>query len=38
MSDIIIDDAYRCVFRREGNTYYLIAAGPHKLIDEFARK
>jgi mRNA-degrading endonuclease RelE of RelBE toxin-antitoxin system len=36
--EFYIDDAYRCVFRREGSVYYLIAAGPHKVIDEFARK
>ena len=36
--EFYIDAAYRCVFRREGNVYYLIAAGPHKVIDEFARK
>ena len=36
--EFYIDDAYRCVFRREGNLYQLIAAGPHKVVDEFARK
>jgi mRNA-degrading endonuclease RelE of RelBE toxin-antitoxin system len=36
--EFYINDAYRCVFRREGNIYYLIAAGPHKVIDEFARR
>ncbi len=36
--EFYIDDAYRCVFRRKGSVYYLIAAGPHKVIDEFAKK
>jgi mRNA-degrading endonuclease RelE of RelBE toxin-antitoxin system len=36
--EFYLNDAYRCVFRRAGNVYYLIAAGPHKVIDEFARK
>jgi len=36
--EFYIDDAYRCVFRREGNVYYLVAAGPHKVVDEFARR
>ena len=29
---------HRCVFRREGNVYYLFAVGQHKVVDEFARK
>lgn len=36
--EFYIDHAYRCVFRQEGSKYYLLAAGPHKVIDEFARK
>jgi mRNA interferase RelE/StbE len=36
--EFYIDDSYRCVFRREGNVYLLLAAGPHKVVDEFARK
>jgi mRNA interferase RelE/StbE len=36
--EFYIDDSYRCIFRREGNVYYLVAAGPHKVVDEFARK
>ena len=36
--EFYIDDAWRCVFRREGNVYYLIAAGTHRVIDEFARR
>ena len=36
--EFYVDIAYRCIFRQEGNTYYLLAAGPHKLIDEFSRK
>jgi len=36
--EFYIDRAYRCVFRQEGNIYYLLAAGPHKIIDEFSRK
>ena len=36
--EFYIDAAYRCVFRQDGSTYYLLAAGPHKVIDEFARK
>jgi mRNA-degrading endonuclease RelE of RelBE toxin-antitoxin system len=36
--EFYIDDSYRCVFRRDGNVYQLIAAGPHKVVDEFARK
>lgn len=36
--EFYIDDAYRCIFRRKGNIYYLIAAGLHKVVDEFARR
>ena len=36
--EFYVDIAYRCVFRREGDKFYLLAAGPHKVIDEFARK
>ena len=36
--EFYIDDVWRCVFRREGNVYYLIAAGTHRVIDQFARK
>lgn len=36
--EFYIDAAYRCIFRRKGNIYYLIAAGPHKVITEFAKK
>ncbi len=36
--EFYVDDAYRCVFRRESNVYYLVAVGPHKVVDEFARK
>ncbi len=36
--EFYIDRSYRCVFRQDGATYYLLAAGPHKVIDEFARK
>ncbi len=36
--EFYIDAAYRCVFRRESNVYYLIAVGPHKVVDEFAKK
>jgi mRNA-degrading endonuclease RelE of RelBE toxin-antitoxin system len=36
--EFYVDDSYRCVFRQEGNVYYLLAAGRHQVIDEFARK
>ena len=36
--EFYIDDAYRCIFRRQGNVYYLLAAGPHQVVDEFAKK
>ena len=36
--EFYIDDKYRCVFRREGNMYYLVAAGSHQVVDEFARR
>lgn len=36
--EFYIDRSHRCIFRQEGMTYYLLAAGPHKVIDEFARK
>ena len=36
--EFYVDDKHRCVFRREGNVYYLFAVGPHKVVDEFARK
>lgn len=36
--EFYVDMAYRCIFRQDGNVYYLLAVGPHKVIDEFARK
>ncbi|OIN91185.1 MAG: hypothetical protein AUJ21_07740 [Anaerolineae bacterium CG1_02_58_13] len=36
--ELYVDIAYRCVFRQEGDIYYLLAVGPHKIIDEFSRK
>ena len=36
--EFYLDSSYRCVFRRDSNIYYLIAAGPHNVIDEFAKK
>ncbi|MFH1906992.1 MAG: DNA helicase [Chloroflexota bacterium] len=36
--EFYIDRLYRCVFRQQGSTLYLLAAGPHKVVDEFARK
>ena len=36
--EFYVDKAYRCVFRQDGSIYYLLAVGPHKIIDEFARK
>lgn len=36
--EFYLDASYRGVFRQEGNTYYLLAAGPHKVVDEFSRK
>ncbi|MEW5830781.1 MAG: DNA helicase [Chloroflexota bacterium] len=36
--EFYIDRSYRCIFRQGGDSYYLLAAGPHKIIDEFARK
>lgn len=36
--EFYIDQAYRCIFRQEGNVYYLLAAGPHKIVDEFSKK
>ncbi|MBN1874335.1 MAG: type II toxin-antitoxin system RelE/ParE family toxin [Anaerolineae bacterium] len=36
--EFYIDQSYRCIFRYENNVYYLIAAGPHKVVDEFAKK
>jgi len=36
--EFYIDRSFRCIFRQEGTVYYLLAAGPHKVIDEFARK
>ena len=36
--EFYIDDSYRCIFRQKDNVFSLIAAGSHKVIDEFARK
>ncbi len=36
--EFYLDRAYRVVFRQDGATYYLLAAGPHKVVDEFSRK
>ena len=36
--EFYVGRAYRCIFRQEGTTYFLLAVGPHKVIDEFARK
>jgi mRNA-degrading endonuclease RelE of RelBE toxin-antitoxin system len=36
--EFYIDGAYRCIFRQEANVYYLLAAGRHGVIDEFARE
>ena len=36
--EFYIDRSYRCIFRQDGQLYYLLAAGPHKVINEFARK
>jgi mRNA-degrading endonuclease RelE of RelBE toxin-antitoxin system len=35
--EFYIDKSYRCIFRQEGATYFLLAAGSHKVIDEFSR-
>ena len=35
--EFYIDIAYRGVFRREGSMVFILAAGPHKVIDEFRR-
>jgi len=36
--EFYVDRSYRCIFRQEGTVYYLLAAGPHKVVDEFSRK
>ena len=36
--EFYIDRSFRCIFRQEGTVYYLLAAGPHKVVDEFARR
>lgn len=36
--EFYLDHSYRCVFRQQGSKYYLLAAGPHDIIDEFARR
>jgi mRNA-degrading endonuclease RelE of RelBE toxin-antitoxin system len=36
--EFYIDRSYRCIFRQEDDVYYLLAAGPHKVVDEFAKK
>jgi mRNA-degrading endonuclease RelE of RelBE toxin-antitoxin system len=36
--EFYVDITYRCVFRQGGNVYYLLAVGPHKVVDEFSRK
>ncbi len=36
--EFYVDRSYRCIFRQEGAVIYLLAAGSHKVIDEFARK
>jgi mRNA-degrading endonuclease RelE of RelBE toxin-antitoxin system len=36
--EFYVDITYRCVFRQEGNIYYLLAVGSHEVIDEFSRK
>jgi len=36
--EFYIDRSYRCIIRQEGTVFYLLAAGPHKVVDEFSRK
>ena len=36
--EFYVDRSYRCIFRQDGSIYFLLAAGSHKVIDEFARK
>ncbi len=36
--EFYVDRSYRCIFRQEGNAYYLLGVGPHNVINEFARK
>ncbi len=36
--EFYVDAEYRCVFRQEGNVYYLLAVGRHQVVDEFSRK
>jgi mRNA-degrading endonuclease RelE of RelBE toxin-antitoxin system len=36
--EFYVDISYRCVFRQDGNTYFLLAVGHHKVVDEFSRK
>ena len=33
--EFYIDRRYRCILRKEGNCYYLIAVGGHEIIDRF---
>jgi mRNA-degrading endonuclease RelE of RelBE toxin-antitoxin system len=36
--EFYIDKSYRCIFRQDGSVFYLLAAGHHKVVDEFSRK
>jgi mRNA-degrading endonuclease RelE of RelBE toxin-antitoxin system len=36
--EFYVDDRYRCVFRRDGHVYRLLAVGTHKIVDRFGRK
>lgn len=33
--ELYIDIKYRCILRKEGNIYYLIAVGGHEIVDRF---
>jgi len=33
--EFYIDRRYRCIMRKEGNTYYLVAVGGHEIVDRF---
>lgn len=36
--EFYVDRSYRCVFRQENSKYYLLAVGPHDIVDKFSRK
>jgi len=33
--EFYIDKRYRCILRREGNCYNLVAVGGHEIVDRF---